>query len=160
MTSTNFAIIPIAGFVGTSVMLIVMSIMHHLKLANADMVRAIGSIYTRTYEGSLLPGLIIHYTIGLFFAFIYAFIVQLSPVVTPSSTIILATFAGLAHGMIVGLSLQVMVAVYHPVEQFRKAGFAVVIAHIIGHTFYGLSVGLVYAHFWEQMALRSILFSR
>jgi uncharacterized membrane protein YagU involved in acid resistance len=143
-------IISLAGFAGTSTMLMVMSILHQLKLANADMVRAIGSLYTRTFKGSLLPGLIIHYAFGLFFAYLYSLLVAFSPIVTPGSTIILSTFTGLVQGIVVGLALEVLVAVYHPVAEFKKAGFAVVIAHIIGHVAYGLTFGLVYSAFLES----------
>ena len=137
--------IALAGLVATSTMLAVMSVLHRLKWANADMVRAIGSLVTRSYEGSLIPGLIIHYSFGLFFAFIYAKLIGLAPVNTPAAIVIIATFTGLVHGVIVGLALEVMVATYHPVPQFRRAGFAVVIAHILGHITYGISLGIVYA---------------
>ena len=147
----NLLIIALAGLMGTSTMLAVMSVLHTLKLANADMVRAIGSLYTRSYKGSLVPGLVIHYTVGLIFAFIYSKLIWYAPVVTPSSIIIIATFAGFVHGVIVGLALEVMVAVYHPVPQFRKAGFAVVVAHIIGHVAYGLTLGIVFAQFMDKM---------
>lgn len=146
----NLLIIAFAAIVGTSTMLAVMSVLHRLKLANADMVRAIGSLYTRSYEGSLLPGLIIQYSFGLIFGYVYAGLIGLSPVITPTSTVILALFAGLVHGIVVGLALEVMVAVYHPVEQFRKAGFAVVIAHIVGHIAYGFSLGIVFAYFLDS----------
>src|SRR4051812_29166031 len=104
----NFSIIASAGFLGTSTMLAVMSVLHRLKLANADMVRAIGSLYSRTYKGSLIPGLIIQYSFGLVFAFIYAKLIWFAPVVTPTSILILATFIGLVHGIIIGLALEVM----------------------------------------------------
>ncbi len=149
----NLFIVGCAGLVGTSIMLALMSVLHRLKLANADMVRAIGSLYTRTYADSVLPGLLIQYTFGVVFAYAYASLIRFSPVVTPSSTVILATFVGLVHGIVVGLALEVMVAVYHPVKQFRKAGFAVVVAHIVGHISYGLSLGIVYAAFLEPICL-------
>ncbi|MEO5969884.1 MAG: hypothetical protein ABIQ95_08150 [Bdellovibrionia bacterium] len=153
----NLSIIALAGFVGTSTMLAVMSVLHTLKLANADMVRAIGSLYTRSIKGSLIPGLIIHYSVGLFFAFLYAKLLGILPITTVGSITIVSTFLGFVHGIIVGLALEVRVAVYHPVPEFKKVGFAVVVAHIVGHIAYGLSVGIVYAQFLDQMPFRPIM---
>jgi hypothetical protein len=138
-------IIALAGILATTVMIGVMSVVHYFKLANADMVRAIGSMYTRSYERSLVPGLIIHYFFGLFFAFAYAFLIGIAPVLTPGSTIVILSFAGFVHGLIVGLFLEIRVAEHHPLKQYRNVGLSVVVAHIVGHIFYGLSIGLFFA---------------
>src|SRR5438874_1518438 len=104
-----------AGLVGTSAMIALMTTIHHLKWANADMVRAIGSIYTRSYEDSFFPGLLLHYSVGVSLAFVYALIVGMAPVATPGAIVMVSTGLGLAHGVIVGLMLAAFVAENHPV---------------------------------------------
>lgn len=129
----------------------VMWLLHRMKWANADMVRAIGSIYTRSYELSLIPGLIIHYTVGLFFAFLYALLVGFAPLSTPGAVFILANAVGLVHGLTIGLLLEIVVAEHHPLQRFRRAGFQVVVAHIVGHLAYALTVGSVFALAWNKI---------
>ena len=68
----HFIAIILAGLLGTTCMTSVMSVIHRSGFANADMVRAIGSMVTRTYENSLMPGILIHFTSGFIFAFIYS----------------------------------------------------------------------------------------
>src|SRR5436309_451054 len=121
-----------------------MSVVHRYKWANADMIRAVGSLFSLSYEEALAPGLFIHYTFGVFFAFVYAFIIGLAPVSSPTVAFFIATFCGMVHGVIVGLLLDVLVAEHHPLKQFRKAGMSVVLAHVFGHAFYGLTLGILF----------------
>jgi hypothetical protein len=150
------SVILLAALFGTSVMLSVMSALRQLKWADADMVRAIGSLVTKSYEGSLLPGLLIDYVGGIFFAFLYSKLIGYSPIITPASTIIICAFTGLVHGITLGLVLEVFVAEYHPVAQFKKAGFAVVGAYVIGHIAFGLCLGLIYSRFVSELPVRPI----
>jgi hypothetical protein len=61
-------IVIVAGFVGTALMTGVMWFIHRSGWANADMSRALGSLITRRYENSLLPGIALHFAAGCFFA--------------------------------------------------------------------------------------------
>lgn len=133
----------IAGLVGTAGMTLVMSVISRLGFANADMIRAIGSIFTRKYEDSVTPGFITHFGAGVIIAFFYVLILSfLAP-----HTVISASFSGLMlglfHGIVFSFLLVVTVAEHHPLEQFRKAGSEVAIAHLVGHLVYGFLVGTV-----------------
>lgn len=141
---TIFTII-VAGFFGTLAMTLTMGLIHTLGLANADMVRAIGSLYTRKLENAFWPGALVHFSTGCMFAFLYAIIGGYAPVQTGATKILIMTMAGTFHGLAMGLILTVAVAEYHPLEQFRKAGADVVVAHIVGHVAYGFFVGLIFA---------------
>lgn len=123
----------------------VMEIIHRLKWANADMVRAIGSLYTRSYEMSLKPGLLIHYSAGLSFAFLYSILIGIAPVNTGGGIIIISMLAGLVHGIVVSLLLAVLVAEHHPLREFRNASLGVVLSHVAGHVFYGAALGTFFA---------------
>lgn len=144
-------LVALSGFLGTTAMIGIMALIHKLKWSNADMVRAIGSLYTRSHELSLVPGLLAHYSAGLLFAFGYAVICAFAPVRTPGSVVIISMMTGLVHGLTVGLLIEVVVAEHHPVEEFRTAGFPVVIAHLVGHIIYGTTIGICMASFWPVL---------
>lgn len=123
-------------------MTLVMGIIHRSGLAKADMVRAIGSLYTGQIEGSLAPGLIFHFVAGILFAFAYAlFIGIFAPGLGLS--IIAGGIVGTFHGMAVCLGLIIVVAEHHPIEDFQHAGVGVAVAHLVGHIVYGVTVGVV-----------------
>lgn len=147
----------LAGLIGTTAMVGIMSLITRLKFANADMVRAVGSVYTKSYEGSLMPGLIIHYFNGILFGLIYSFMLSFAPVLTPGASVIICGLTGFVHGLIVGLFLMVMVAEYHPMPEFRQAGPDVAIAHVIGHIFFGIAVGTVFAVGWDLLGIGETL---
>ncbi|NIV43135.1 MAG: hypothetical protein GWN11_03490 [Candidatus Dadabacteria bacterium] len=60
-----------SGIMATLMMIGIMEPITRSKLANADMLRAIGSIFTKSYENSLTHGLIAHIASGIFFALFY-----------------------------------------------------------------------------------------
>ncbi len=144
-TLMNIFLLILAGFTSTTVMTSLMFLIHKLKWANVDMTRAIGSLYTHSYELSYPIGLMIHYSFGIFFAFIYAKLVDISPVLTPGSVLIITTFVGLVHGVTVGLLLQVVISEHHPLLQFRRTSLPIVLTHVIGHVAYGMTLGVIFA---------------
>ena len=144
--------IGLAGVLGTTAMILFMALTHGFRLANADMVRAIGSIVTRSYEDSLVPGLLVHYTAGIIFAFCYALFIGMAPVTNPKVTLVLAVALGLLHGIIIGLLLITEITEFHPVQQFQKAGTEVALAHLLGHVVYGGTVGVVLVFTQVQMS--------
>jgi len=134
----------LAGFVATTIMIAVMEVIHRLRLANADMVRAIGSLYTRSYEYSVVPGLVIHYTAGISFALLYGLLTSFAPVATTGGIVVLCMFAGLVHGIVFSLFLAILVAEHHPLAEFRRASLGVMLSHIAGHVFYGTALGFFF----------------
>lgn len=146
MELSSFLTIMGAGFVGTTVMVLVMGMIHGFGWADADMVRAVGSLYTRREKDSFTVGVMIHYTAGLFFALLYALAVAFAPlpVHSPKSVFLLCTVFGLFHGFFVSALLVIEVAEHHPLQRFRKAGLGVVLSHLVGHICFGASVGLVF----------------
>jgi hypothetical protein len=135
----------LAGVLGTTAMILLMGLMHGLNLANADMVRAIGSFYTQSYKKSLVPGLIINYFFGIIFSLGYAALIGMAPETGPSVTLALATAIGFVHGIVIGLFLITEVTEFHPLVRFRKAGPEISFAYILGHIGYGLTVGVTLA---------------
>ncbi|GJM14754.1 MAG: hypothetical protein DHS20C13_00810 [Thermodesulfobacteriota bacterium] len=141
----NFLIILATGFIATGFMCLLLEFITKSKLANADMVRAIGSLYTGSYENALIPGLVIQFLSGMFFAFAYFMVMNFFFTPTLLSGILGGLIIGLFHGIVVGFALVITVAEHHPIAKFRKAGLTVASSHIAGHVIFGLTVGVIYA---------------
>ena len=139
----SILIIILSGILGTGGMSLVMWLITRSGLANADMVRAVGSIYTRSYENALLPGIIMHFTAGIIFAFLYVLFLSLFSLGSVGAYIGMGAMTGVFHGLVVSFLIVVLVAEHHPIEQFQKAGSEVAVAHLVGHIIYGLIVGAV-----------------
>lgn len=137
-------VIILAGIVSTFVMIIFLELVTRTKLANADMVRAIGSIVTGSYDKSLVPGLIIQFGFGIVFSFVYFGILSYFNSSIGLNGVLGGGLMGLFHGIVVGFVGVVTVAEHHPLESFRKAGFTVAAAHVFGHVVYGLAIGVIF----------------
>lgn len=139
----SILVIILSGILGTSGMSLVMWLITRSGLANADMIRAVGSIYSRSYENALLPGIIMHVTAGIIFAFLYVIFLSLFSLNSVGAYIGMGAMTGVFHGLVVSFLIVVLVAEHHPIEQFQKAGAEVAVAHLFGHIIYGLIVGAV-----------------
>ncbi len=133
----------LAGLVGTGAMTLLMSFITRSGMANADMVRAIGSAFTGSLDRALLVGGTLYATGGFMFAVLYTLVLGFLSVEGFWLTVVASTLLGFVHGFVMSFILVVTVAERHPVERFRDAGFAVALAHLAGHVVYGLGVGLV-----------------
>mgnify|MGYP000388472499 CR=1 FL=1 len=139
----SILVIILSGILGTSGMSLVMWLITRSGLANADMIGAVGSIYTRSSENALLPGIIMHFTAGIIFAFLYVVFLSLFSLGSVGAYIGMGAMTGVFHGLVVSFLIVVLVAEHHPIEQFQKAGAEVAVAHLFGHIIYGLIVGAV-----------------
>lgn len=139
-----FLVSLMAGFFATLCMVGVMEIITRSQLANADMVRAIGSIFTKSYDNSLKPGLILHFISGLIFTTVYfaafKFFLLDNAIIAP----VVGLVGGFFHGMFITLLLVNLIAKYHPLNKFRETGFYMASAHVIGHMVFGLALGIMY----------------
>ena len=139
-----FLISLMSGFFATLCMVVIMETITRSQLANADMVRAIGSIFTKDYDNSLKPGLILHFVSGLIFTSIYfaafKFFLLDKTVLAP----VLGLVGGFFHGIFITLLLVNLVAKYHPLSKFRETGFYMASAHVVGHMVFGLALGVMY----------------
>ena len=131
----------VAGLVGATSMSLVMGAIHASGYANADMIRALGSLVTRRSEGSFPMGLGIHLVSGMLFAIPYTAVLGGFPAMSLLMSSALGGVMGLVHGLVMSLALLSVVARRHPMERFREAGFEVAIAHVVGHAAYGVAVG-------------------
>lgn len=142
----------ICGVIGTSAMSFVMWFVTKEGIANADMMRAIGSILTDD-ESAFSTGLTVHYIVGIILAFVYLLIISLFQPQSLWAYTGLGGMIGLFHGVAFAFLLVVIVAEHHPKESFRDAGLEVALAHLGGHIVYGLFVGLVAGLFAVKILL-------
>ena len=136
----------IIGIIATSVMSSVLLLITRLNISNVDMIRAIGSIYTKAKHTALLPGVLVHFTAGIMFCHLYLILFHIFPISigNPFIYVVLGTLSGMVHGVIVSLLLMILVAEHHPLKEFRRAGFDVAFYHLLAHVVYGFIIGFVY----------------
>ena len=139
-----FVLTMLAGIAGTSGMSLAMWIITKSGIAHVSMIRAIGSIFTQSYDNSFAPGLMTHFISGILFAILYIILLSLFAPATLAGAIGAGAMIGAYHGVVFGFFLVVTVAEHHPLAQFRNAGFEVAIAHFVGLVLYGSLVGLVF----------------
>ena len=132
----------IAGILGTACMTMFLQIITKMGVANADMVRAIGSLFTKTLKSAFSFGIILHIISGIIFAFLYTYVIIIFNIHGVLSVTGSGILIGFIHGGIVGFVLVTAVAENHPLPKFQKAGFSVAIAHWTAHIVYGFIVGL------------------
>jgi hypothetical protein len=135
----------LAGIAATACMSLCLYSIHWSGFANGDMVRALGSLVTRSYENSLLIGWLIHFTAGSLFAVLYTQAWQMT--LRRGLAWLICTLFGLFHGIAVSLILVIAVAEHHPLEPFREAGFRVGVTHVAAHVVYGLVLGIAVSVF-------------
>jgi Family of unknown function (DUF6789) len=133
----------LAGVIATAVMSAALYAIHWKGFAEADMIRALGSILTRNEANAVPLGIAIHLVSGILFAFLYVIVWSTLPVAEFRHYLLLGLVTGFAHGLVVSFALVVLVAEHHPMERFRQAGIGVAVAHLVAHVVYGLLVGIV-----------------
>jgi hypothetical protein len=142
-----------AGILGSLAMLFVLYLITFSKIANADMVRALGSLITGKLKGSTLVGLVIYFIGGILFSFLYFYIFRIFPTQETARIAFLGAFGGFVHGGLVSFSLVISVSGRHPVKRFQNVGFQVALAHIAGHIAYGLTLALTYLNLTKEQKI-------
>ena len=133
----------VAGFIATGGMTAFLWAINRTGWTNADMVRAVGSLVTKSYEKALVAGLIVHFVNGVIIAAVYLHTLSLFHLSSLVAETLMGGVLGFFQGFVVGWAI-IRFAHRHPVEQFQAADYQVAIAHIIGHIVYGLLIGAIF----------------
>lgn len=133
----------VAGLIATAGMTGFLWSVDRTGWANADMVRAVGSLITKSYHNALGVGLTVHFINGVIIAAVYFYVFSLVVPVNLVSEIVLGGVMGFAQGFVVSLGI-IRLAYRHPVEAFQDADYKVAAAHLVAHVVYGLLVGAAY----------------
>lgn len=133
----------IAGVLGGVAMECVLWLVGAAGWAKANMVVALGSLFTKSRDSGWRVGIILHVIAAIGFAIIYTYAIVSSGYTHLPGPIVLGAMIGFIHGLIVSLGLVWVVAERHPLEEFNEAGLAIGLSHILGHVAYGIIVGIV-----------------
>lgn len=133
----------LAGVIATVVMSAALYAIHWRGFAEADMIRALGSIVTRNEANAIPLGMAIHLFSGIVFAFVYVIVWSTLPISEFQHYVLLGLVTGFAHGLVVSFALVILVAEHHPLERFQRAGIGVAVAHLVAHVVYGVLVGVI-----------------
>lgn len=130
------------GIVATIVMTGLLVGITRSGLAEADMVRAIGSLLLRREAGALKVGMVAHLAVGVICALVYVAVWSLFDFSGFAEFAMVGAMVGFGHGLVVSLILVIVVAENHPLERFRTAGVGVALSHLVAHVVFGVVVGL------------------
>jgi hypothetical protein len=133
----------IAGVFGTLGMSVFLYVISKSVYKNTDMVKALGSLVTKSLNNAFQVGISLHIISGIVFAFIYAIILAIFNVHGLSACLGGSLIIGFIHGGVVSFLLIPAVAESHPLHRFRIEGFSVAIAYWAAHIVYGLIVGII-----------------
>lgn len=133
----NLALAIISGTIVTAIMTLEMFLAPIIGLPKMDIIEML----SKTVDGSIATGWVIHFTIGIFFAFIYILILNKK---LPIENKI---FRGMVFGFIIFLFAQVVLAIMEavgtiPVTPGNRM-FPLMFGSILGHFTYGASLGII-----------------
>jgi uncharacterized membrane protein YagU involved in acid resistance len=135
----------IAGVLGGLAMEGALWLIGRAGWAKADMVVALGSMFTKSRDSARRVGTVLHIISAIGFAIGYTLLMHALGATEMPWSAALGAGVGFFHGLIVSLGLVWVVAEQHPLEEFNEAGLAIGLSHIVGHVAYGAVVGLVVA---------------
>lgn len=107
------------------------------------MVVAVGSLFTHSRKRATEVGMFIHMFSGVTFGVLYTWALM---AIGPSSFGVVFLFGllmGGVHGVFVAIFLVAAVSDFHPLDEFKDAGFGVGMAHGLAHVIYGGLVGII-----------------
>lgn len=133
----------VAGLLGGAAMEAVLWLVGTTGWAKADMIVALGSLFTKQRDSGFRVGIVVHAIAAIVFALLYTWIIVMLDFNHPQWSVLLGAGIGFVHGLIVSLGLVWVVAERHPLEEFNEAGLAIGLSHILGHVAYGAVVGIV-----------------
>ena len=136
-----FGIIVLIGLIATTNMTIFLYLVHALKISKTNMLDALGILFVEDAKKARRLGMVVHYFMGVSFTFLYMWAANYIGFSTKDDFMNFGIALGILHGVAFSSLLVVVVTEHHPLEEYRKHGFAVVLAYGIAHVIYGISIG-------------------
>lgn len=90
-----------------------------------------------------MRGFTAHYVFGIVSAFIYLLLLGVFQPLTIYTSAMYGGLIGFFHGCVVSFALTVIVDEDHPLPEFRKFGFEVVVYYWVAQILYGLVLGAI-----------------
>jgi len=142
-----FLQVVLSGLIATSIMIVFMESIHRLHWARADMVEAIGTALTGNYQKSFRVGLFFDLFWGCVFSLVYYAFLQIVPISSVSTDLILMVALGVGQGLAVSMMLVVLVDASKTLSGFRTGTTGVILGYLSGHFVYALSLALLFLAF-------------
>lgn len=130
----------LGGLLGTAVMTVSLLLPKWLGFGRVDVIRAVGALFTRKAHSAFVPGLLLHFSSGIFFAYFYYFFLALSHIPLNAFT---GFIMGTAHGVIMMLLVSIAIMEHHPIAYYHTRGPMTGFAQLLAHMLYGTIVGSV-----------------
>ena len=140
------------GVAATLAMTGVIAVLHGSTLNTADMIRALGSIFTQNQNFTFTAGMLAHTIMGCLSAFLYVAVWSTFDFTGVYQLMAVGAVIGLAQGLFISFLLIVMVAEHHKLARFRNMGFGVAVAFLVAHIVYGAVVGWGAGKFGSRFA--------
>ncbi len=132
----------LAGLLGTLIMALLQLLPAKLGWTRVDIIRAAGTYLTRDSANAFLPGMVMHFIVGIVFGYVYYFAFAFVGGGL-SLNALTGMLAGTIHGVIVMLFVTVAVLEHHPTTQYQSRSPMTAFSQILAHAVYGLVVGSV-----------------
>ena len=133
----------LAGLIGTAGLTFFLSVLTRSGAVKAPMVVALGSLFTHSRKRAHEVGLFVHLFSGITFGVMYTWVLMAVGASSFGAIFLFGLLLGGVHGVFVAIFLVATVSDFHPLEEFRDAGFGVGLAHGVAHVIYGGLVGLI-----------------
>ena len=132
-----------AGIVATTVRILFLELISKIRQVHVYMIKAIGALYHGSNYHALLRWFSVHYVFGIVSAFIYLLLLGVFQPLTIYGSALYGGLIGFFHGCVVSFTLTVIVDEDHPLPQFRKYGFEVVVYYWVAQILYGIVLGAI-----------------
>ncbi|MEM7791395.1 MAG: hypothetical protein AAF546_08335 [Verrucomicrobiota bacterium] len=133
----------ICGLVGAFAMTSFMRSVSAAYSKRVDMVRALGSFFTKKTEGAERLGAAIHAVSGVVFGIIYLAVFNAMGLLAFPSALFLGLGFGFFHGLFMSYCLMFVASEHHPLEEYKKATLEEGLLHLVGHLIFGGVTGLL-----------------
>lgn len=133
----------LGGILASTVRLVFLELVSKIRQTHVDMIKAIGTLYHGSYYHAILRGAAAHYFFGIVSAFIYLLLLAVFQPLTIYASAAYGGLIGFFHGCVVSFALTVIVDEDHPLPEFRKYGYEVVIYYWVSQILYGIILGAI-----------------
>jgi hypothetical protein len=133
----------LAGLAGAAAMTLVLGLFGKVGWTRANLVVALGQLFSQNRNTALLIGATIHAVAGAIFAMVYTLIFALFHLQTATAIIFVGLGVGWAHGIVASLIFVVSTVLGNPEGEMKKVQFAGGPAYMVSHMVFGFVVGVV-----------------
>ncbi|MEM8867979.1 MAG: hypothetical protein AAGC73_06895 [Verrucomicrobiota bacterium] len=133
----------LSGLIGAFAMTLFMRTVSAAYSKRVDMLRALGSFFTKRAKGSEALGALLHALSGIIFGALYLYIFNKMGVLQLPYSLFLGLGFGFFHGLFMSYCLMFVASEHHPLEEYKNATLEEGLLHLVGHLIFGGVTGFV-----------------